>query len=87
MNRQPKLYTSFSSLFAQILDSIPKDTKGRVLIYVHLDASARVLNGKTNLTSFVMQVTAEQQLDIAHPRVPDQRLQGVAAVVLCQAFG
>jgi hypothetical protein len=54
---------------------------------MHLDKNIRIMNGKVLLTAIVIQVTAEQQLDIRHPCTPTQRLSGVAAVVLCQAFG
>ncbi|KAL4520836.1 hypothetical protein Ndes2526B_g00027 [Nannochloris sp. 'desiccata'] len=44
-----------------ILDAIPKDTKGKVQLYFHLNNKAKVISG--------------------------QKLEGAAAVVLCQAFG
>ena len=45
------------------------------------------MNGKTALAAAVIQLTADQELDIAHPCAPGERMQGLAAVVLCQAFG
>ncbi|KAL4429037.1 hypothetical protein ABPG77_006076 [Micractinium sp. CCAP 211/92] len=71
-----------------IIDQIPGDTKGKVLLYLHLDSAAKVMNGKTQLTAVVVQTTAEAQLDVAHPQgPPGARLQGPAPVVLCQALG
>ena len=72
----------------QILDAIPKDTKGRVLLHFHLNnKDTKVMNGKKELTAIVIQVLASQELSIQHPTIKGQRLEGSAAVVLCQAFG
>lgn len=72
----------------QILDAIPKDTKGRVLLHFHLNnKTTKVMNGKKELTAIVIQVLATQELSIDHPTLKGQRLEGPAAVVLCQAFG
>lgn len=49
--------------------------------------SANILNGKTPLTSVVLQTTGSTQLTLRHPRTPGQKLQGPAAVVLCQLLG
>ncbi|KAI3431456.1 hypothetical protein D9Q98_004508 [Chlorella vulgaris] len=69
-----------------IIDSIPKDTKGKVLLVLNLASEAKVLNGKAVLTAIVVQTTAQAQLDVAHPQ-GGGRLQGAAAVVMCQALG
>ncbi|KAL4440362.1 hypothetical protein ABPG75_003363 [Micractinium tetrahymenae] len=71
-----------------IIDQIPGDTKGKVLLYLHLDSEAKVMNGKTHLAAVVIQTTGEAQLDVAHPQgPPGSRLRGPAPVVLCQALG
>ncbi len=70
-----------------ILDAIPKATKGRVQLYFHLNNKAKVINGKKELTAIVLQVLATQELAMDHPTIPGQKLEGAAAVVLCQAFG
>jgi hypothetical protein len=70
-----------------ILDAIPKDTKGKVQLYFHLNNKAKVINGKKELTAIVLQVLATQELSMDHPTIPGQKLEGDAAVVLCQAFG
>ncbi|KAI7835920.1 hypothetical protein COHA_010181 [Chlorella ohadii] len=70
-----------------IIDSIPGDTKGKVLLYLHIDSDhTKVMNGKTQLAAVVIQTTADAQLDVAHPQ-GGGRLQGAAPVVLCQALG
>jgi hypothetical protein len=46
------------------------------------------MNGKTALHAVVIQVLADQSLSVAHPSgEPGARLEGLAAVVLCQIFG
>lgn len=70
-----------------ILDAIPKDTKGKVQLYFHLNNKAKVINGKKELSAVVLQVLATQELSMDHPTIPGQKLEGPAAVVLCQAFG
>ncbi|PRW39086.1 Structure-specific recognition [Chlorella sorokiniana] len=70
-----------------IIDCIPGDTKGKVLLYLHIDSNhTKVMNGKTQLSAVVIQTTADAQLDVAHPQ-GGARLQGAAPVVLCQALG
>lgn len=71
----------------QILDAIPKDTKGKVLLYLHLDSSFKIINGKQPLNAVVIQLLANGQLSIKNPKVPEQQLEGIAAVVMCQVFG
>ncbi|KAG7670287.1 hypothetical protein KSW81_002854 [Nannochloris sp. 'desiccata'] len=70
-----------------ILDAIPKDTKGKVQLYFHLNNKAKVISGKKTLSAIVLQVLATQELSMDHPTIPGQKLEGAAAVVLCQAFG
>lgn len=48
---------------------------------------ANILNGKTRMRACVIQVQADQEIDIPHPKDPSSRLSGNAAVVLCQAIG
>lgn len=45
------------------------------------------MNGKQPFTAAVVQVTSEQELEIDNPKIPGTKLSGIAAVVLCQAFG
>ncbi|GFH11499.1 secretory carrier-associated membrane protein, partial [Haematococcus lacustris] len=39
-----------------ILDNIPKDTKGRVLLLLALDKAAGLMHGKTKLEAVVLQI-------------------------------
>jgi hypothetical protein len=71
----------------QILDKIPKDTKGRVLLYLHLDQGAKIMNGKVALKAVIIQVLADQQLSMGHPTLAGQRIEQSAAVALCQSLG
>lgn len=48
---------------------------------------ANIMNGKTRMRACVIQVQADQEIDIKHPKKPSSRLSGNAAVVLCQAIG
>ncbi|GAB4814060.1 hypothetical protein N2152v2_001106 [Parachlorella kessleri] len=66
---------------------LPKDVKKRVFLYINIDPAAKVTNGKQPLTAVVVQTTADGQLDIPHPQIPEKRMQGPAAVVVCEAFG
>lgn len=56
-------------------------------LYFHLNDKAKVINGKKELSAIVLQVLATQELLMDHPTIPGQKLEGAAAVVLCQAFG
>lgn len=48
---------------------------------------AGIMNGKSPLTAVVLQTTATTELSVRKPQHPEQKLEGVAAVVLCQLFG
>ena len=72
---------------AQILDSVPQDTKDKVYVYLAISEAAGLQQGKAPLRSIVLVSTASTQLTARHPREPGQELQGLAAVVLCQLFG
>lgn len=67
-----------------IFDSIPKDTKGRVLLFLSL--GSKVLHGKVALSSVVISTLESAELSVPSPKGGAQ-LAGPAAVVLCQAFG
>eukprot|EP00887_Chlorella_sp_A99_P002383 scaffold10.g2383.t1 len=73
-----------------VLDEIPKDAKGRVLLYLHLSGGG-VPHRKGRLAALVVQTTAAAQaracLDIPNPKGNGGRLRDPAAVVLCQALG
>lgn len=45
------------------------------------------MNGKTRMRASVIQVQADQEIDMKHPKDASRRLSGNAAVVLCQAIG
>lgn len=45
------------------------------------------MNGKTRVTAVVLQVTADQQLEVSSPKDPSTKLSGLAAVVVCQSLG
>lgn len=79
-------FADFVSTF-QILDCIPKDTKGRVLLYLHLESDPKIMNGKQALNGVCIQLLADAQLSIKHPQEPKQQLEGIAAVIMCQVFG
>jgi len=70
-----------------ILDSIPKDTKNRVLILLNFGDDANIMNGKSRMRACVIQVHATQEIEMNHPKDPSRSLSGNAAVVLCQAIG
>ncbi|KAK9808622.1 hypothetical protein WJX72_000695 [[Myrmecia] bisecta] len=70
-----------------VIDKIPKDTKKKVLLYLHIDTDAGIKNGKQPLSAVVLQTTADAQLDIAHPKDSKARLKGNAPIVICQALG
>ncbi|KAK9807931.1 hypothetical protein WJX73_004210 [Symbiochloris irregularis] len=69
-----------------IIDNLPKDTKGHVLLYLHLAAQRTVQYGKQSLQGIVIQTLATDTLDVVSPS-GSGRLQGPCPVVLCQAFG
>lgn len=69
-----------------IIDNVPKDTKGRVLLFLYLGREGAVAYGKQTLDVIVIQTLASEQLDVPTPG-GDGRLQGPATVVLCQALG
>ena len=71
----------------QIIDKIPKDTKERIFIYLHLDNEMQIMNGKVALSAVVIQLGQGQEIDVSNPVAPDQRFSGPAAVVLCQILG
>ncbi|KAK9819373.1 hypothetical protein WJX81_008487 [Elliptochloris bilobata] len=70
-----------------IIDSIPNDTKGRVLVFLHLARGAAVMRGKRALPALVIQTSASVQLDLPAPLGQGARMAGPAPVVLCQLFG
>ncbi|KAL6778819.1 hypothetical protein ACKKBF_B04495 [Auxenochlorella protothecoides x Auxenochlorella symbiontica] len=69
-----------------ILDSLPGDSKGKVLLFLVISHHAGLLNGKSPLTAVVISTTAAAQLAVKSPGSRDP-LEGPAAVVLCQLFG
>eukprot|EP00891_Asterochloris_glomerata_P008813 jgi/Astpho2/8813/fgenesh1_pg.00129_%23_14_t len=70
-----------------ILERLPGDTKGQVLLFIHLDRSAHIMNGKTPLPAIIMQTLTTDKVDLPHPKTAGGRVQGLASVVLCQIFG
>ncbi|KAL6751516.1 hypothetical protein V8C86DRAFT_3106498 [Haematococcus lacustris] len=83
-----------------ILDNIPKDTKGRVLLLLALDKAAGLMHGKTKLEAVVLQLTASAELSVKLKRQgegegegggsgggEEEEVTGPAPVVLCQLLG
>ena len=58
-----------------------------MLIYLHLDSTFEVLNGKVQLAAIVIQLNEQQCMEIPNPAAPDEKFSGPAAVVVCQALG
>jgi hypothetical protein len=69
-----------------IIDSIPKDTKGRVLIFLHIDKTAGIFNGKSPLHAVVIQTTATSDMSLPNPKGTGD-IKGKAVIVLCRVFG
>lgn len=70
-----------------IFDSIPKDTKGKVILYLQIDGLMGTVKGKAPLHAVVIQTTVSAQLAIQNPKDQSLLLNGNTAIALCQAFG
>ncbi|KAK9861845.1 hypothetical protein WJX84_006131 [Apatococcus fuscideae] len=86
-NAKTDLIISISDVDAiAVLDNLPKDKKGRILMVLHLKRGRTAAYNKQKLSDVVFQVSASDQLDIAHPKTK-AKLAGPAVVVLCKILG
>ncbi|KAK9833669.1 hypothetical protein WJX74_002308 [Apatococcus lobatus] len=86
-NTKSSLELKISDLEAvAVLDNMPRDKKGRVLLVLHLRRGVTAAYNKQKIVDIVFQVSSSDQLEIQHPKTT-AKLKGPAVVVLCQLLG